>query len=130
MVLACATGVKEAGPIVHQACMNQTTHIPGPSTQRPRRGLRWRAYRLVRPIVRPIAWRLRSFFVGRVHDELVELRAQVEALRASVDMLRAQVEHRAAEQREALAPTIMGVMEQALLTIALDREVDREDKQR
>lgn len=62
------------------------------------------------------------FFVGPVRDDVAELRAQVEALRVSVEALHTRVEQRAAEDREAVAPKILRVMEQALLTIALDRE--------
>jgi hypothetical protein len=99
---------------------------PSPPAATPRRELHWRAYGLVRPVLRPVAWRLRTFLVGLVRDDVAELRAQVLALRASVDALRAQVEQRAVEDREAVAPKILAVMEQALLTIALDRE----DRQR
>jgi hypothetical protein len=84
----------------------------------PDSSLRWRAWRVVRPIVRPIAWRLRSFFVGPLHDEVRELGAQVAALRA-------ELRERAEREEAALEPRIAAVMEQALLALALDREARR-----
>lgn len=84
----------------------------------PGRSLRWRAWRFVRPVVRPVAWRLRSFFVGSLHDEISELRAQVEALRA-------ELRERAEREDAALDPRIASVLEQTLLTLALDREARR-----
>jgi hypothetical protein len=110
-----------------EALLAPKSNGPPPSpAATPQRELHWRAYGLVRPVLRPVAWRLRTFLVGLVRDDVAELRAQVLALRASVDALRAQVEQRAVEDREAVAPKILAVMEQALLTIALDRE----DRQR
>lgn len=89
----------------------------------PDRSLRWRAWRLVRPVVRPLGWRLRSFFVGALQDEMRELRAQTEALRA-------ELRERAAREDAALEPRIAAVLEQALLTLALDREERREERRR
>ncbi len=82
------------------------------------RSLRWRAYGVVRPLVRPIAWRLRTFFVGELLDEMAALRLEVAALRA-------EVQARGREQEAALEPRIAAVMEQAVLTLALDREQRR-----
>lgn len=108
MVLTCGAGVKDASAIVH----------PGSMTQTPPTSLRWRAYRLVRPIVRPVAWRLRSFFVGSLQDEVRELAAQMEALRT-------ELRERSEREAAALEPQIAAVLEQALLTLALDRERHR-----
>lgn len=77
--------------------------------------LRRTAYRLVRPVVRPLAWRLRTFFAGPLHDEVRELRAEVAALRA-------ELRDRAAREDAALEPRIASVLEQAILTLALDRQ--------
>lgn len=79
------------------------------------RSLKWRAYGIVRPVVRPVARRLRMFFVGRLHDEIAELRAEVRELRAAIERERV-VESVAADQR------VREVMAQALATLALDRE--------
>jgi hypothetical protein len=106
MVLACGTGVK----VRANRDQAQMTDRPLPD-----RSLRWRAYRLVRPVVRPVAWRLRSFFMGALQDEMSELRAQIEALRL-------ELRERAAREDAALEPRIAAVMEQALLTLALDRQ--------
>ena len=55
------------------------------------------------------------FFVGRLHDEIAELRAEVRELRAAIERERV-VESVAADQR------VREVMAQALATLALDRE--------
>ncbi len=73
---------------------------------------------MVRPVVRPIAQRVRMFFVGRLHDEIGELRAEVRGLREVIERERA-VERVAAEER------ISAVLAQALATLALDRESGR-----
>ncbi len=77
--------------------------------------LKWRAYGLVRPLVRPIARRVRMFLVGRLHDEIAELRAEVKALREAVERPRV-LESGAVDQH------VREVMAQALATLALDRE--------
>lgn len=82
------------------------------------RSLRWRLYGLIRPIVRPVAWRLRTFFVGALLDETAALRREVAALRD-------EVAARGREQEAALEPRIAAVLEQAVLTLALDREQRR-----
>ena len=79
------------------------------------RSLKWRAYGLVRPIVRPVAWRVRTFFVGHLLDEIGELRAEVRTLREAVERERA-VQAVAADER------VREVMAQALATLALDRD--------
>ena len=113
MVPAYETGVKEAGAYVHHPSA-QANMTPAPTET----SLRWRAWRLLRPVVRPAAWRLRLFFAGPLHDEVRELRMQVEALRA-------ELRERAAREDAALEPRIAAVLEQALLTLALDREARR-----
>ena len=84
----------------------------------PETSLRWRAWRVIRPVASPAARRLRLFLVGQLHDEVRELRAEVAALR---DELR----RRAEREVTALEPRIAAVLEQALLTLALDHEVQR-----
>ncbi len=80
------------------------------------RSLKWSAYGVVRPVVRPIAWRLRTFLIGPVRDEVAMLRAEVAALRARLDQIAAEATGPGLDRR------MLAVMEQALLTIALDRE--------
>lgn len=87
------------------------TLSPSPLPQ----SLKWRAYGLVRPVVRPVARRLRMFFVGRLHDEVAELRMEVRLLRDSIER------HRVMDA-EAVDQRIREVMAQALATLALDRE--------
>lgn len=67
----------------------------------------------MRPIVRPIAGRLRMFLVGRLHDEMAEIRAELRMLREAIDR------ERPAEDQ------VREVMAQALATLALERDVRR-----
>ena len=82
-------------------------------------GVGWLLYRLVRPVLRPVAWRLRTFFAGPLHDEIAALRAEIAALRLEIGAL-----ERARDQ--SLEPRIAAVLEQAVLTLALDRESRRD----
>lgn len=82
------------------------------------RSLKWRAYGLVRPIVRPVMRRVRIFFVGRLQDEIMALRAEVRGLREVIERERA-TERVTADER------VRDVMAQALATLALDRETRR-----
>lgn len=56
--------------------------------------------------------------MGSLQDEVRELRAQVEALRV-------ELRERGEREQAALEPRIAAVIEQALLTLALDREERR-----
>ena len=93
------------------------TQTPTHAAEAPK-SLRWRLYRLVRPLVRPLAWRTRIFLMGELHAEVVALRSEVAALRA-------ELRERGAQDAQALEPKILAVIEQALLTLALDREEQR-----
>ncbi len=79
------------------------------------RSLKWRAYGIVRPVVRPVARQLRLFLVGRLHDEIAELRAELREVRAAVE--RQRVAESAAAERQTRE-----VIAQALATLTLDRE--------
>ncbi len=79
------------------------------------RSLKWWAYGLVRPVVRPVARRVRMFFVGQLQDEIV-------ALRAEVGLLRAAIERQGAVERVAAEERVREIMAQALATLALDGE--------
>jgi FkbM family methyltransferase len=76
------------------------------------------AYRLVRPIVRPIAWRLRGFMVGGLSEQLRQLNERVgvqpSPSRTSHDGTAATEMYRLAAE-----------MERTLLTLALERAPDR-----
>ena len=85
--------------------------MPDPMPRSPK----WLAYRLVRPVVRPVARRLRMFFVGRLHDEIAELRTELHAVRELIERQHV-AERGAADQR------VRDVIAQALATLALDRE--------
>ena len=85
--------------------------MPGPLPK----SLKWRAYGLVRPVVRPVARRLRMFFVGRLHDEIAELRTEIHGLRELIERDRAT-------QLAAVDHHSRDILAQALATLALDRE--------
>lgn len=90
--------------------------MPQPPSPAPLpRSLKWRAYGLVRPVIRPVARRVRMFFVGRLHDEIAELRGEMRALREVVERERAGAS-------AAVDERVREVMAQALATLALDRE--------
>ena len=79
------------------------------------RSVLWGVYGLVRPVVRPVMWRLRSFLTGPLREEIGALRSEVAGLREVVERQRAQAEVSADER-------VREVMAQALATLALDRE--------
>ena len=90
--------------------------MPQPPSPAPLpRSLKWRAYGIVRPVIRPVARRVRTFFVGQLQDEIV-------ALRAEVGLLREAIERQGAGERVAVDQRVREVMAQALATLALDRE--------
>lgn len=63
--------------------------------------------------------RVRTFFVGRLHDELAELRDEVRMLRLTVER---RDEHRHESVEAAIDQRTRDVIAQALVTLALDRE--------
>ena len=46
------------------------------------RGVRFALWRLVRPVVRPLLWRLRTFLTGPLRDEIAAVRAEQAAMRS------------------------------------------------
>ena len=92
---------------------------PVPMPYRPKGGpqggigrrLALRLYRMVRPVIRPIAWRTRSFMLGPVLQELAELRAQVSGRPHSMT---------SGPAVGALDPGLSQAMERLLLTLALE----------
>ncbi|GAC1341593.1 MAG: hypothetical protein NVSMB18_14020 [Acetobacteraceae bacterium] len=73
-------------------------------------------YALVRPVLRPLAWRLRTFLIGPVRDDIAELRAQQDAL---IDRL----EHLGASRpAQAVDPELAKCLEQLLLTLAVHHD--------
>lgn len=85
--------------------------------------LKWAAYGVVRPIVRPVMRRLRLFFVGGLHDEIRELRAEIGALRTVVERQHPQSIETIVDQRA------RHIMAQALVTLALDRDGRDQDSE-
>lgn len=81
-----------------------------------RASLKWRAYGLVRPLVRPVMHRVRTFFVGNLHDEIAALRSEISGLKSLVEQQRPEAIEVIVDQRT------RHVMAQALVTLALDRE--------
>ncbi len=85
-----------------------TAKSPSPTT--------WRlaVWRVMRPVARPLAWRLRSFFMGPLHAEIAALRLEIAALRTDLHA-----------QPRTVEPQVDAALERALLTLALDREQRR-----
>ncbi|MGI4801180.1 MAG: hypothetical protein ACRYF2_09520 [Janthinobacterium lividum] len=71
---------------------------------------------MMRPIVRPIMRRLRLFFIGALHDEIRELRAELRLLKTLVERQHSQPIETVIDQRT------RHIMAQALATLALDRD--------
>jgi FkbM family methyltransferase len=66
-------------------------------------------YRLLRPVVRPLVWRFRSFMIGPLQQEMFENRIRL-------DNLMAQANPTALGPQQAM----VAVMERALMTLALE----------
>lgn len=81
------------------------------------RTLKWRLYGLIRPVVRPAMSRLRTYFTGRLHDDIEDLRREIRELRDLTDRQRIQGEISIDRQ-------VGEVIAQALTTLTLDRERD------
>jgi FkbM family methyltransferase len=74
-------------------------------------------YRLVRPILRPIAWRTRAFMAGEVRAELAQLETKLDTISAALSVNEAPP----TDARE-----LVRMLETTLLTLALDRRRDGE----
>ena len=72
------------------------------------------SYKLVRPVVRPVLWRLRGFMIGGLADQMRQLTERIEATtpRSGNGFGGAELRHLAVE------------MESALLTLAMERTPD------
>ena len=53
---------------------------PPPPRRSPRRRVVLLAYGVVRPFVRPLAWRSRSFFTGRLHSQVEQINERLQGL--------------------------------------------------
>jgi hypothetical protein len=74
-------------------------------------------YRLVRPILRPIAWRTRAFMAGEVRAELAQLETKLDRISAALSVN---------ETPPTDARELVRMLETTLLTLALDRRRDEE----
>ena len=65
---------EEVARLAAERAASAANHSPASKQDSSRRSIARRlafaAYWLIRPIVRPVAWRTRSFLVGRLHDEM------------------------------------------------------------
>ena len=68
------------------------------------------AYGAVRPLVRPLAWRLRQFLIG-------ELKGELDGHRIRLDQLIARP---VGSTEGGINPALLGALERALLTLALE----------
>ena len=75
------------------------------------------AYRPFRPILRPMAWRLRWFLVGDIRHDLARLNERLD--RQATHALDPNLAH---EQARAKADPLIGLVETALVTLALEVE--------
>lgn len=98
------------------------------------------AYRLVRPVARPIAWRLRGFMVGDVTERLRRLDERVDRLpaqtpdhgvaeqlrylRERIETLPAPIVHMVDDGARTEMRRLCAEMEKTLLTLALERGPD------
>jgi FkbM family methyltransferase len=84
------------------------------------RRLAMAAYRLVRPIARPMAWRLRSFLVGGISEQVRQLSVLLDTRSASVRS--GQLGDVSGANYEMVR--LAGEMERTLLTLAMERNSD------
>jgi FkbM family methyltransferase len=94
------------------------THLPRGRTGS--RRLAMAAYRLVRPIARPMAWRLRSFLVGGISEQVRQLSVLLDTRSASVRS--GQLGDVSGANYEMVR--LAGEMERTLLTLAMERNSD------
>jgi FkbM family methyltransferase len=73
------------------------------------------AYRPVRPVLRPLVWRARTFLIGPLLEEMARLRQQLDELQSRP----------LANVRPTLDPAISAAMERLMLTLALQDARDR-----
>lgn len=88
--------------------------VPGQPGGALSRRLAFRAYRVVRPIVRPLAWRIRSFLLGPVLQDLAELRQQLQGQRPFTAFPASSTPN---------DPGLAQAVERLLLTLALEERV-------
>lgn len=101
-----------ATPVVAPAAQPDISPMTEPPPAPPSRatgvrGVAMAAYRLARPVMRPVAWRSRSFLTGQVMAELQDHRAKL-------DLLLQRSGH------GVLDPGVASAAERALLTLALE----------
>lgn len=96
---------------------------PEPTLRARVKSLLYTAYRPFRPILRPIAWRLRWFLIGDVRHDLANLTDHLHHLNQSITDLQ-RLTQAAKEPSLAQAPSdqLVNLVETALVTLALDAE--------
>jgi FkbM family methyltransferase len=124
--VARLAGVQEIGHEPHAEAAQQSPAPPlaalrGDWRRRLGRRAAKAAYMLVRPVARPIAWRLRGFLTGDLFEQVRQLGERIEALAVAQSIHLPTVVPietcGAAEEMRRLAAEI----ERALLTLALER---------
>ena len=84
------------------------------------RALGWWAWRMVRPVARPLSWRMRGFLTRDLHAELAQIRHQQDLLMQHITLTRAPHADGGPGSFAAVDPRLLAAMESALLTLALE----------
>ncbi len=101
----------------------EPAHPPEPVARNRLKALLFLAYRPFRPILRPIAWRLRSFLVSDIRHDLVHLTHHLNQLQHAVTHLHGLTqEAKIPALAEAQSDQLINLVETALVTLALDAE--------
>jgi FkbM family methyltransferase len=87
------------------------------------KSLLYAAYRPFRPILRPVAWRLRGFLIGDVRHDLARLTGHLNHLNQSITEIQ-RLTQMAKDPPSAQMPSdqLVNLVETALVTLALDAE--------
>jgi FkbM family methyltransferase len=96
---------------------------PDPTMRARAQSLLYMVYRPFRPILRPIAWRLRWFLIGDVRHDLANLTAHLQHLNQSItDLQRLTQIAKDPPPAPTASDQLVNLVETALVTLALDAE--------
>ena len=81
-----------------------------------------RAYRLVRPVVRPVIWRVRSFLMDELVRQMIDMRAKQDLVLGRLELLEHHVRSSSGGQTVGITAGQADVLGRVLLTLALAAE--------